>query len=170
MNLANQIFDALYTEKLIQLDNGHQVPKAEDLKGKEFCKLHSSWRHSTNNCIVFQNVIQESIDKGLLKFVEKQMGVDTNPFPEVTTNMVMPDLSELSKPQQKIDVGQTSNPPKETLRENKFGGTPARIIHDLKQNQEEKQKVESIYQTDLSTKSDLFKKTTDELIDKIREQ
>ena len=105
LNLADQIFDALYAKKLIRLDNGHKMPTAEDLKGKEFCKCHSSWRHSTNNCIVFRNVIQESIDKGLLKFIEKQMGVDTNPFPEVSTNMVILDLSKLSKPWQKIDVG-----------------------------------------------------------------
>ena len=71
LSLADQIFDALYAEKLIRLDNGHKMPKAEDLKGKEFCKWHSSWRHSTNNCIIFRNVIQESIDKGLLKFAEK---------------------------------------------------------------------------------------------------
>ena len=68
LNLVDQIFDAFYAEKLIRLDNGHKMPKAEDLKGKEFCKWHSSWRYSTNNCIIFRNVIQESIDKGLLKF------------------------------------------------------------------------------------------------------
>ena len=55
--------------------------------------------------MVFRNVIKESIDKGLLKFAEKQMEVDTNPFPEVSSNMVMPDLSKLTKPRQKIDVG-----------------------------------------------------------------
>ena len=71
LSLADQIFDALHAEKLIRLDNGHKMPEAEDLKGKEFCKWHSSWRHFTNNCIVFRNVIQESIDKGLLKFAEK---------------------------------------------------------------------------------------------------
>ena len=71
LSLADQIFDALHAEKLIRLDNGHKMPKAEDLKGKEFCKWHSLWRHSTNNYIVFRNVIQESIDKRLLKFAEK---------------------------------------------------------------------------------------------------
>ena len=122
----------------IRLDNGHKMPKAEDLKGKEFCKWHSSWRHSTNNYIVFRNVIQESIDKGLLKFAKKQMAVDTNPFPEVSSNMVMTDLSKLSKPWQKVDVGHSSNPQKEPVGENKYRGAPARNIHDLKKSQAEK--------------------------------
>ena len=73
LTLADQFFDALYAEKLIRLDNGHKIPKAENLKGKEFCKWHNSWRHSTNNCVVFQNVIWESINKGILKFVDKSI-------------------------------------------------------------------------------------------------
>ena len=57
LSLDDQIFNTLYAEKLIRLDNGHKMPKADDLKGKEFCKWYSSWLYSTNNCIVFQNVI-----------------------------------------------------------------------------------------------------------------
>ena len=101
LTLVDQIFYALYTKKLIQLDNGHKMTKAEDLKGKEFCKWHNSCRHLTNNCVVFRNVIQESIDKGILKFANKPIGVDTNPFPEVSSNMVTPNLSKLTKPSQK---------------------------------------------------------------------
>ena len=63
LNLADQIFDALYTEKLIRLDNGHKMPKAEDLKGKEFCKWHSSWRHSTNNYIIFRMLYRKALTK-----------------------------------------------------------------------------------------------------------
>ena len=66
------------------------------------------------------------------------MAVDTNPFPEVSSNMVMPDLSKLCKPRQKIDVGQSSNPQKEPVGENKYGGAPAQNIHDLKKGQAEK--------------------------------
>ena len=46
---ANQIFDALLVEKLIRLNGGHKIPMAEDLKGKDFCKWHTLWCHSTNN-------------------------------------------------------------------------------------------------------------------------
>ena len=42
LSIADQIFDALHTKKLIQLDNGHRMPRAEDLKGKVFCKWHNS--------------------------------------------------------------------------------------------------------------------------------
>ena len=35
LSLADQIFDALHAEKLIRLNNGHRMPKAEDMKGKE---------------------------------------------------------------------------------------------------------------------------------------
>lgn len=48
--------------------------------------------HSTSNCVVFKNVIQEDIDKGLLKFPEKgkeNMGIDENSFLTIPTNMVM---------------------------------------------------------------------------------
>ena len=97
------------------------------------------------------------------------MAVDTNPFPEVSSNMVIPDLSKLSKPRQKTDMGQSSNPQKEPLGENKYGGAPARNIYDLKKIQAEK-KGESVLQTDLPTRVDLSAKTTDELLDEIREQ
>ena len=89
------------------------------------------------------------------------MAVDTNPFPEVSSNMVLPDLSKLAKPRQRIDVGQSSNPLKEPVGENKYRGAPVRTIHDLKKNQVERQKVESVSQTDLPTRVDLSEKTTD---------
>ena len=51
-----------------------------------------------------------------------------------------------------------------------LGRQMSRTIHDLKLNHKEKKKVESVYQTDLSNKSDMSKKTTNELLDEIREQ
>ena len=132
LTLVDQIFDALYAEKLIRLDNGHKMLKAEDLKGKEFCKWHSSWHHYTNSCVVFRNMIQESIDKGILKFSNKPMGVDTNSFLEVSSSIVTPDLSKLTKPRPKLDVGQTIN----MHIENKYGKAQARTIHDLMMSHE----------------------------------
>ena len=94
------------------------------------------------------------------------MVVDTNPFPEVSSNMVTLDLSKLTKSRSKIEVGQTNN----ILAKNKYGKGPARTIHDQKMSHEDKQKAESVSQTDLSAKIDLSKKMIDELLDEIKEQ
>ena len=56
-SMSDQIFGALLIEKLIRLNSVYKMPKAKNLKGKEFCKWHNSWRHSTNNCVIFRNVI-----------------------------------------------------------------------------------------------------------------
>ena len=53
--------------------------------------------------------------------------------------------------------------------ENKYGGGPSRTIYHLRKNQAEK-KVESVPQTDIPMKEDLSEKTTDMLLDEIREQ
>ena len=88
-------------------------------------------------------MIQESIDKG--KFANKSMGVDTNLFPEVSSNMVTPDLSKLTRPRAKVDVAQTSN----MHVEKKCGKALARTIYNLKRSPEDNQKVESVKKTDL---------------------
>ncbi|CAL9020639.1 unnamed protein product [Prunus brigantina] len=43
---AEAIFDLLLSEKKVKLSFGHKIPKPEELKGKTFCKYHSScpWR------------------------------------------------------------------------------------------------------------------------------
>ena len=94
------------------------------------------------------------------------MGVDTNLFPEVSTNMVTLCLSKLKRPRSKIDLGQSN----ETPMENKYRKAPAKTIHDLKKNYENRQQKESISKTDLSIKIDLSQLMTDELLDEIREQ
>ena len=50
--------------------------------------------------------------------------------------------------------------------ENKYGKAQMKTIHDLKKSYEDKQKVESI---NTSTKNDISKKMTDELLDEIKE-
>ena len=49
--------------------------------------------------------------------------------------------------------------------ENKYGKAPVRTIHDLNRSHEDKKKVELVNQADLSIKTDLSKKTIDELLD-----
>ena len=102
---ADQIFDVLLADKVIRLSDGHKNPKAEDLKGKEYCKWQNSWRHSTNNCVVFHNIIQANVENGVLKFSDKTMGVDVNLFLDVVgSHMVLPDLTKLSKSRGKADL------------------------------------------------------------------
>ncbi|KAM1980621.1 hypothetical protein ACFX15_037214 [Malus domestica] len=85
---ADAIFDQLLSARIIKLRPGHNIPKAEELKGKIYCKYHNSSKHTTNNCIVFRDNIQSWIDNGKLRFSEKKMSVDTDPFPMATVNMV----------------------------------------------------------------------------------
>lgn len=88
---ADLIFDQLLVAKLIKLSFGHDLSSIEQLKEKIFCKFHNFWRHSTNNCVIFRDVIQDLIEQGKLKFPEKPqptMKVDSDPFPAATVNMV----------------------------------------------------------------------------------
>ncbi|KAM1699702.1 hypothetical protein ACFX2K_031020 [Malus domestica] len=85
---AEAIFDQLLSAKIIKLRPGHNIPTAEELKGKTYCKYHNSTKHATNNCVVFHDDIQSWINKGKLKFPENHMTDDTDPFPSATVNMV----------------------------------------------------------------------------------
>ncbi|KAM3003176.1 hypothetical protein FF2_033568 [Malus domestica] len=85
---ADVIFDQLLSAKIIKLRPGYNIPKVEELKGKIYCKYHNSSKHTTNNCVVFRDNVQSWIDNGKLRFPEKKMGVDTDPFPTATVNRV----------------------------------------------------------------------------------
>ncbi|KAM1990193.1 hypothetical protein ACFX15_031475 [Malus domestica] len=85
---ADAIFDQLLSSRIIKLRPGHNIPKVEELKGKIYCKYHNSSKHTTNNCVVFRDNVQSRIDNGKLRFLEKKMSVDTDPFPTATVNMV----------------------------------------------------------------------------------
>ncbi|KAM1894845.1 hypothetical protein ACFX13_043700 [Malus domestica] len=50
---ADAIFDQLLSAKIIKLRLRHTIPKAEELKGKIYCKYHNSSKHTTNNYVVF---------------------------------------------------------------------------------------------------------------------
>ncbi|KAM1016893.1 hypothetical protein COP2_047739 [Malus domestica] len=85
---ADAIFDQLLMAKIIKLRPEHNIHKSKELKGKTYCKYHNSNKHTTNNRVVFRDIIQSWIDKGKLKFPEKKMNVDVDPFPLVTVGMV----------------------------------------------------------------------------------
>ena len=99
MDKTDELFDILLESKYISSPNPrHKIFSKEELQGIEHCKLHSSFTHSTNNCLTFRNIIQEKFDNRILKFQDKpkeNMAVDTEPFPEmVDINMVTMSCSE----------------------------------------------------------------------------
>ena len=71
-----------------------------ELRGKVYCKYHNSWNHTTNACWGFKNVIQDRINKGILKLPYKKevMAIDEGPFPTVAlVNTTSLDLRALIK-------------------------------------------------------------------------
>ena len=99
---ADNIFDHLLAVNFLKLPKWVKIPSLEELRGKVNYKWHNSWSHSTKNCIIFRDRIQEHIQKGSLKFpakTEKAIRIDTNPFPEireVIANVTVPDFQNLS--------------------------------------------------------------------------
>ena len=100
---ADEIFDYLLKKKFIKLPENVKLPTLEETKGKNYCKWHASWTHSSKNSNVFPDRIQEQIKKGRIMFPEKTMGIDTDPFPkieEVTANTNVP--TSLAKTVQEV--------------------------------------------------------------------
>ncbi|CAL9029559.1 unnamed protein product [Prunus brigantina] len=103
---AEQIFDQLLKEKIIKLSNYHDIPSANELRNKTYCKFHNVWSHTTINCLVFRNAVQDLIDRKILKFPEKAtMGVDQNPFPNAQVNMVNANFPGPDQPRPRLDLG-----------------------------------------------------------------
>ena len=61
-------------EKFIKFPQDHQRPSKEELRGKVYSKYHNSLNHGTNSYWSFRNIIQNRINKGILKFLEKKRG------------------------------------------------------------------------------------------------
>ena len=95
MTKIEEIFDFLPKEKFITFPQDHQLPNKEELEGKVYCKYHNSWNHGTNSCLNFRNIIQDRINKGILKFLKKKwaMVVDEDSFPPMASvNIAATDL------------------------------------------------------------------------------
>lgn len=77
-------------DDIIELSFVHKIPSARELKSKTYCKWHNLCSHSTTNCVVFQNAIQDGLTKGHLIFRDKgKIGVDKDLFQKIATiNMV----------------------------------------------------------------------------------
>ena len=77
---ANEIFDHLLADKKFKFSFDHKFPSFSEMEGKKYCKYHNSWNQTTNNSIIFQNDIQDMIDRGEFKFPKNTkpgIGVDT---------------------------------------------------------------------------------------------
>lgn len=88
---AEELFDELMKQKFLVLGNGRIIPPEYERKGKDYCKWHNTYSHTTNNCITFRNNVQDLISKGLLQYskAEKEvMGVDADPFPNMDVNVI----------------------------------------------------------------------------------
>ncbi len=76
----------------------HRFPSKEELKGRDYCKWHSTYTHATKSCVTFRNVVQDKIDRNVLKFPEvpqESMAIDADPFPFVDVNTTSVDFSSL---------------------------------------------------------------------------
>ncbi|GKV02584.1 hypothetical protein SLEP1_g15006 [Rubroshorea leprosula] len=97
---ASDIFDHLKKSALIKLPSGHKIPTAAEIGARDYCKFHNSWKHSTDNCLIFCNILQKKIDKGILKFPNKAketMGMDADPFPAVSVSVNVADLRSVAR-------------------------------------------------------------------------
>ena len=81
---SSEIFDWLLEAKLIKLVGKHKIPAKAETRGRDYCKWHNAFTHQTKDCVTFRNVIQDKIERGILKFPEKpkeQMKANIDPFP-----------------------------------------------------------------------------------------
>jgi hypothetical protein len=81
---ADKIFDLLLQEGQIKLSPNHVIPLAEELKKILYCKWHNATSHDTNECKVFRQQLQSTIESGRIKFgnskTQKPMKIDQHPF------------------------------------------------------------------------------------------
>ena len=67
-----------------------EVIKPEDRKGKKYCRVHNSLTHSTNECKVFRQQLQQAIESEKLVFdTTSKMKIDENPFPAAMADVVL---------------------------------------------------------------------------------
>lgn len=95
---TDEVFYFLVKEKFITFPPDHRMLSKEEMKEREYCNYHNLYNHSTKSCWAFKNILQDRINKGVLKFPEKQdsMVVDDDPFPPVASiNVNMIDLRDI---------------------------------------------------------------------------
>ena len=142
ITIADRIFDFVLQEGQIKLSPNHVIPSVEELKKIKDCKWHNATSHSTNECKVFRQELQLTIESGRIKFdkTQKPMKIGQHPFP---TNMLdakaktkvltseTPEKNASVDPQHQITTDDAKG--KGLLREGSCSGRPPRsgvvIIH-----------------------------------------
>ncbi|KZV58259.1 hypothetical protein F511_01110 [Dorcoceras hygrometricum] len=79
----------------------------EEIKKREYCEYHDPYNYTTKSCFALKDILQEIINRGVLKSPEKQnsMVVDKDPFPPVAAiNMNTTDLREFLNTKQERRV------------------------------------------------------------------
>ena len=72
MTLCDELFDILQEKNFIKsLDHKVLIPSL-DAKEQEYCKLHNSFDHSTQNCNMFRQIVKSAINSGRLRFAHAQ--------------------------------------------------------------------------------------------------
>jgi hypothetical protein len=108
---CDKIFDELFKHGNINLS--HIIPPVEELKGRVYCKMHGSFLHNTNNCVVFCRQIQSAINKGRLRFQEVKIDMPPVLIPTLKPTskkvLVRPCASDKSK-DKNIVIGDLRTP------------------------------------------------------------
>ena len=87
-------------EKIITFPKDRRITNKDEVRGNTYYKYYNSWNHSTNACWGFRKVIQDNINKGILKFLDKKeaLTIDEDPFPPMASiNTASFDLKALIK-------------------------------------------------------------------------
>jgi hypothetical protein len=68
LTLCDELFDILLEQNFIKPLAHKVLISSLDAKEQEYCKLHNSFGHGTQNCNMFRQIVQLSINSGRLKF------------------------------------------------------------------------------------------------------
>ena len=66
--LCEELFDILLEQNFIKPLAHKVLISSLDAKEQEYCKLHNSFGHGTQNCNMFSQIVQSSINSRRLKF------------------------------------------------------------------------------------------------------
>ena len=80
---CHEIFDLLVKEGIMIVPNGLKLPPLEQSQKRGYCKFHGNFGHDTSRCVVFRDLVQKALNKGILKFGDKPkqpMQVDIDPL------------------------------------------------------------------------------------------
>ena len=64
LTLCDELFDILLEKNFIKPLDHKVLMSSLDAKGQEYCKLHDSFGHSTQNCNMFRQIVQSAINSG----------------------------------------------------------------------------------------------------------